>query len=99
MAKKKKGARPGGSKKARKRAAPRRLKPAVKVKVRTVEVHPGLAQPSKVDFQFLKKDIDDHLERLRGMDQANKRVTDAMAALDQARVALKSPCSPTMVIP
>ena len=92
MAKKKKGARAGASKKAKKTAAPRRkaVKPAV---------HRGLAHPSKVDFQFLKKDIDDHLERLKGMDQTNTRVTDAMAALDQARTALKSPCAPTMVIP
>jgi hypothetical protein len=33
------------------------------------------------------------------MDQNDKRVIDATAALDQARTALKSPCSPTMVIP
>ena len=98
MAKKKKGARPGASKKARKRAAPRR-KAAAKPKGRAVDVHRGLAEPSKVDLQFLKKDIDDHLERLRGMDQTNRRVTDAMAALEGARTALKSPCAPTMVIP
>ena len=94
MAKKKKGARAGASRKAaKKRATPRKAatpRPAV---------HRGLAHPGKVNFEFLKKDLDDHLDRLKGMDQSNKRVTDAMAALEQARVALKSPCAPTMVIP
>jgi hypothetical protein len=98
VAKKKKGARPGASKKAKKRAAPRR-KAAARPKARAVGVHRGLAEPSKVDFKFLKKDIDDHLERLKGMDQTDTRVTDAMAALEGARTALKSPCAPTMVIP
>jgi hypothetical protein len=97
VAKKKKGARAGASKTAKKRAAPRSRKQAATAKAPAV--HRGLSRPGKVNFKYLKKDIDDHLDRLRGMDQNDKRVIDATAALDQARTALKSPCSPTMVIP
>ena len=99
MAKKKKGTRAGASKKAKKRAAPRPRKPAPKPKARLVEVHPGLMDPNKVDLQYLKKDIRDHIERLKGMDQTDKRVTDAMQILDQASASLRSGCAPTMVSP
>jgi hypothetical protein len=94
VAKKKKGTRAGASKKASKRAAPRRSTRAAKP-----AVHRGLAQAGKVNFKFLKKDIDDHIDRLRGMDQNDTRVAEALTALNQARTALQNPCSPTMVIP
>ena len=99
MAKKKKGTRAGASKKAVKRAAPRRSSKAAKPKAKPPQVHRGLSQAGKVDFRYLKKDIDDHIARLSAMDQTNTRVAEALTVLSQARTALSNPCSPTMVIP
>jgi hypothetical protein len=98
VAKKKKATRAGASKKARKRVAPRRPRKRAATPTSGSEVHPGLIDPDKVDLTYLKKDIRDHIGRLRGMEQT-ERVAAALKILEQARMELKNPCSPTMVIP
>jgi len=95
VAKKKKATRAGASKRAKKRAAPR--KSAARPSTRS-GVHRGLSEPNRVDLKYLKKDIQDHIDRLQGLPQTD-RVANALKILDQARAELRSGCAPTMVIP
>ncbi len=98
MAKKKKGARPGGSKGARKAAASRGTRKAAAKAKASKPMHPGLKQANKVDLTFLKDDIRNHVNRLKSMEQTEP-VRRTLDVLEQTSVALTSGCSPTMVIP
>jgi hypothetical protein len=88
---------------ARKQAAGGRKK-AVGAKKKTTgggrkPSRPRASGASELDLSALKKQIRDHVDKLKSARTSDRRVTDALASLQRTYSELESSCGSTMVIP
>jgi hypothetical protein len=94
VAKKRKGARPTASRRAKKstkKAAPRKI---------IVKRPPtGLESSKEVNFIPLKVQIRAHIKRLSSYPEPSPAIQRALDSLRQVQATLSSECLPTMVIP
>jgi len=94
VAKKRKGARPAASRRAKKttkKAAPR--------KIMVKRPPTGLESSKEVNFIPLKVQIRAHIKRLSSYPEPSPAIQRTLDSLRQVQATLSSECSPTMVIP